>query len=100
MADVVEKIDKNAQQIREVIEAGTGIIITILQKFPVIYKEVRSGRGSRIFLLSAISNCLEILLGTPISSKINLRFDNSKDFNMCNTWWKPCVKNLCCFLNN
>ena len=43
VAGVVQKIDKNAQQLREAIEAGTGIIITTLQKFPVIYKEVRTG---------------------------------------------------------
>lgn len=40
---VVQKIDKNAKQLKEAIEAGTGIIITTLQKFPVIYKEVNSG---------------------------------------------------------
>lgn len=40
---VVQKIDKNAKQLKEAIEAGTGIIITTLQKFPVIYKEVKSG---------------------------------------------------------
>lgn len=40
---VVQKIDKNAQQLKEAIESGTGIIITTLQKFPVIYKEVKSG---------------------------------------------------------
>ena len=40
---VVQKIDKNSQQLKEAIEAGTGIIITTLQKFPVIYKEVNSG---------------------------------------------------------
>ncbi len=39
---VVQKIDKNAKQLSEAIEAGTGIIITTLQKFPVIYKEVQS----------------------------------------------------------
>ena len=39
---VVQKIDKNAQQLKEAIEAGTGIIITTLQKFPVIYKEVKA----------------------------------------------------------
>ncbi len=39
---VVQKIDKNAKQLKEAIEAGTGIIITTLQKFPVIYKEVNS----------------------------------------------------------
>ncbi len=40
---VVQKIDKNAQQLKEAIEAGTGIIITTLQKFPVIYNEVNAG---------------------------------------------------------
>lgn len=40
---VVQKIDKNAQQLKDAIEAGTGIIITTLQKFPVIYREVKSG---------------------------------------------------------
>ena len=40
---VVQKIDKNAAQLRDAINDGAGIIITTLQKFPVIYKEVRSG---------------------------------------------------------
>lgn len=40
---VVQKVDKNSQQLKEAIENGTGIIITTLQKFPVIYKEVNSG---------------------------------------------------------
>ena len=40
---VVQKIDKNAQQLKTAIEDGVGIIITTLQKFPVIYKEVQSG---------------------------------------------------------
>ena len=39
---VVQKIDKNAAQLRDAINDGVGIIITTLQKFPVIYKEVRS----------------------------------------------------------
>ena len=43
VAGVVQKIDKNAKQLKEAIEAGTGIIITTLQKFPVIYKQVKSG---------------------------------------------------------
>lgn len=42
---VVQKIDKNAQQLKDAIEAGTGIIITTLQKFPVIYKEVHTGHN-------------------------------------------------------
>ncbi len=40
---VVVKVDKNAQQLKQAIENGAGIIITTLQKFPVIYKEVNSG---------------------------------------------------------
>lgn len=39
---VVVKIDKNAKQLKEAIENGAGIIITTLQKFPVIYKEVNA----------------------------------------------------------
>ena len=34
---------KNAAQLKDAIEAGAGIIITTLQKFPVIYKEVKAG---------------------------------------------------------
>ncbi|MCR5475594.1 MAG: DEAD/DEAH box helicase family protein [Lachnospiraceae bacterium] len=39
---VVQKIDKNSQQLKDAINGGAGIIITTLQKFPVIYKEVNS----------------------------------------------------------
>ena len=39
----MQKIDKNAAQLKDAIEAGAGIIITTLQKFPVIYKEVKAG---------------------------------------------------------
>ncbi|MCH4193386.1 MAG: type I restriction endonuclease [Butyrivibrio sp.] len=40
---VVQKVDKNSKQLKDAIENGTGIIITTLQKFPVIYKEVKTG---------------------------------------------------------
>ncbi len=40
---VVQKVDKNSQQLKDAIENGIGIIITTLQKFPVIYKEVNAG---------------------------------------------------------
>lgn len=43
---LVQKIDKNSQQLKDAIEDGTGIIITTLQKFPVIYKEVNAGNKS------------------------------------------------------
>ena len=43
---VVKKIDKNAQQLKEAINDGVPIIITTLQKFPVIYKEVQAGNNS------------------------------------------------------
>lgn len=40
---VVVRVDKNAQQLKDAIEDGAGIIITTLQKFPVIYNQVYSG---------------------------------------------------------
>lgn len=40
---MVQKNAKNAQQFRDAIVAGTGIIITTLQRFLVIYKDLRSG---------------------------------------------------------
>ena len=42
VAGLVQKIDRNAAQLRDAINGGAGIVITTLQKFPVIYKEVRS----------------------------------------------------------
>ena len=39
---VVKKIDKNAKQLRDAINEGVPIIITTLQKFPIIYKEVEA----------------------------------------------------------
>ena len=40
---VVQKIEKNAQQLKTAINDGVPIIITTLQKFPEIYKDVKSG---------------------------------------------------------
>ena len=39
---VVKKVDKNSKQLKDAINDGVPIIITTLQKFPVIYKEVDS----------------------------------------------------------
>ena len=39
---VVQKIDKNSEQLKDAINSGAGIIITMLQKFPVIYKEINA----------------------------------------------------------
>jgi type I restriction enzyme R subunit len=39
---LVVKVDKNSQQLKDAIENGAGIIITTLQKFPVIYKDVQT----------------------------------------------------------
>lgn len=41
---VVKKVDKNSKQLRDAINDGVSIIITTLQKFPVIYKEVNSDK--------------------------------------------------------
>lgn len=43
---VVEKIDKNSAQLKDAINAGKAIIITTLQKFPVIYKEIIGGNNN------------------------------------------------------
>lgn len=49
---VVQKIDKNAKQLKEAIESVTGIIITTLQKFPVIYQEVNAGKYSELYSIA------------------------------------------------
>lgn len=43
---VVEKIDKNSAQLKDAINSGKAIIITTLQKFPVIYKEIIGGKNN------------------------------------------------------
>ena len=47
---VVECIDQDSAQLREAINAGKSIIITTLQKFPVIYEEVEAV-GKRNFAI-------------------------------------------------
>jgi len=42
VSGIVQKIDKNSQQLKEAINDGRAIIITTLQKFPVIYSEVNA----------------------------------------------------------
>ena len=41
---VVEKIDKDSVQLRDALNSGKKIIITTLQKFPVIFEQVESGK--------------------------------------------------------
>ncbi|MFZ5945121.1 MAG: type I restriction endonuclease subunit R, partial [Bacillota bacterium] len=43
---VVEKIDKDSAQLKNAINAGKAIIITTLQKFPVIYKEIIGAKNN------------------------------------------------------
>ena len=47
---VVERINKNAKQLRDAINSGKKIIITTLQKFPVIFDEVQS-HGARFAII-------------------------------------------------
>jgi type I restriction enzyme R subunit len=42
---VVEKIDKDAAQLKDAINSGKAIIITTLQKFPVIYNSIIGGKN-------------------------------------------------------
>ena len=58
---VVRKVDKNSGQLRDAINDGVGIIITTLQKFPVIYKEVDSAnKRFAIILMRLILRRLEM----------------------------------------
>ena len=43
---VVEKIDKDSTQLKDAINSGKAIIITTLQKFPVIYKDILGGKNN------------------------------------------------------
>ena len=42
---VVQKINENSKQLLEALNVGVGIIVTTLQKFPVIYDKVKSADG-------------------------------------------------------
>ena len=48
---VVENIDKTSQQLRGALEAGKTIIVTTLQKFPVIAQEIGELPGRRFALI-------------------------------------------------
>lgn len=47
---VIQRVDNNSKQLKDAIESGTPIIITTLQKFPVIYKDVNSS-GKRFAVI-------------------------------------------------
>ena len=48
---VVENIDKTSRQLREALEGGKTIIVTTLQKFPVIATEIGELPGRRFALI-------------------------------------------------
>lgn len=48
---VVEKIDKNSDQLKKALEGGTKIIITTLQKFPVILGKVKDLSGKNFAVI-------------------------------------------------
>jgi len=43
---VVEKIDKGSAQLKDAINSGKAIIITTLQKFPIVYKDIIGGKNN------------------------------------------------------
>jgi type I restriction enzyme R subunit len=47
----VETIDKDSQQLRQALEQGKNIIVTTLQKFPVISEQVQSLPGKRFAVI-------------------------------------------------
>jgi len=48
---VVENIDTTSRQLKEALESGKTIIVTTLQKFPVIVKEIRALSGQRFAVI-------------------------------------------------
>ena len=48
---VVENIDRTSRQLREALEAGRTIIVSTLQKFPVIAREIGQLRGKRFAVI-------------------------------------------------
>src|SRR5947207_15228645 len=48
---VVENIDTTSRQLKEALEAGKTIIVTTLQKFPVIAKEIGELPGKRFAVI-------------------------------------------------
>ncbi len=48
---IVQNIDKNAQQLKEALDQGKRIIVTTLQKFPVIVDEMGQMQGRRFAVL-------------------------------------------------
>ncbi len=48
---VVENIDKNSQQLKEALEKGKKIVITTLQKFPIIVDEIASLAGKKFAVI-------------------------------------------------
>lgn len=48
---VVKKIDKNSKQLRKSLEKGKDIIITTIQKFPVISEKMNSLKGRRFAVI-------------------------------------------------
>ena len=61
-AGVVNPIDENSQQLKNALESGKDIIITTLQKFPVISESIAELQGKRFAVIideahsSVISN--------------------------------------------
>src|SRR5213080_4389828 len=48
---VVENIDKTSSQLKEALEKGKTIIVTTLQKFPVIVNQMESLKGNRFAVI-------------------------------------------------
>ena len=48
---VVENIDQTSRQLREALESGKAIIVTTLQKFPVIVEDIGQLQGSRFAII-------------------------------------------------
>ena len=83
---VVENIDKTSQQLKGALEAGKTIIVTTLQKFPVIAEQIGELPGKRFALIgdeahssqtSESTKGLKDVLLRPVSRGSRIRRDRS-----------------------
>ena len=56
-------------------------------------------RGANYLLVAAISKSIETVLGTPVTSKFNLRFKPNVPYNRYKETWRPIIQSSMAFYN-
>lgn len=73
---VVQAIDKGSKQLREALESGKKIITTTIQKFPVIFQEVKGLSGKRFAIIIDEAHSSQ---GGNTASKLNYVLGSSDE---------------------